>query len=373
MTAIADRRAAREWKKARLVLELKRAASTRGIPVASDESLNRMIREWESGRRPLVGDYLELFCAVYGCSPAELGCFPEDAPEPELDEVSSLKRELLAARSVDTSMVKLFESQTENLRQMDRRLGAESLLPQIVAHVGQMEKLLQHGVASGARQLVAGALTEAAALAGWQALDLGRYGDAWNLHEVAKAAAREAGNSTLLAHATAQQAYVLMDLEQPTEAVQLVQQAVAHGEGKVPALMTTWLHAAEGEAHAVAGNSSACRRSLDRADASLPVDAADPELPFLFLAGSHLARWRGNCLARLGADEAIEDLSGALSAMDEGFNRAEAGVRCDLAGALLKRGDTSEATVQAEKARELAALTGSVRQRIRIQRILDLA
>ncbi|GAA2926215.1 hypothetical protein GCM10020221_22710 [Streptomyces thioluteus] len=325
MTALAQCRQERGWKKARLILELKRAAGNRGMRVASDESLDRMVREWESGRRPLVGEYLTLFCDVYESTAVALGAFPDDAKGPDEDEVAEFKRELLAARSADISLVKLLESQTENLRQLDRRLGASALLPQIQGHVAQMEGLLRNGVVAGARQLTAAALSDAAALAGWQALDLGRYRDAWNLHEIAKNAAREAGSSVLLTHATAQQACILLDLNQPVEALQLVQQAQELGKNRLPALMATWISASEAEVQAVLGNDKECRRALQRADESLPSDATNPEMPFLFLAGPHLVRWRGACLAQLGALEAVEDLSRALGSMEPGFTRAEAG------------------------------------------------
>lgn len=367
---LAERRASKGWKKVRLLLELKRAAVARGITVASDESLDRMVREWEAGRRPLVGDYLTLFCDVYACTPMELGHFPSDAEDPDQDDISIMRRELLSAASADPGLVQLLESQTENLRQMDRRVGAAALLPQIEAHVSQMEVMLKNSISIEARRLTARALSDAAALAGWQALDLGRYRDSWNLHEVAKNAAREADDPSLLTHATAQQAYVLIDLGNHDQAVQLVQQARSLGSSATPALMTAWLRAAEAEAHAVAGSETECRRALEEADAALPTDSADTDLPFLFLAGSHLARWRGNCLARLGAEEAIEDLIQALSTMEAGFNRAEAGLECDLAGAFLVKGDLSEAHKHATRAKELAALTGSIRQRRRIESTL---
>ena len=373
MTALADAFAATGWKKARLIYELRKAARARGTVVtASDESLDRMVREWHAGRRPLVGEYLDLFCDVYKRSPAELGCLPDDEPaEAEQDEALALTRELFAATSADKELVQLFEAQTENLRQMDRRLGAQALLPQSQAHIDQMENLLRHGVSSGTRQPIAGALTEAAALGGWQALDLGQYREAWRLHEIAKGAAREAENPTLLAHVTAQQAYVLLDLDQSSHALELMQSAHAAAGQRLPALMRTWLYAAEAEAHAAVGNATACRKALDAADALLPNDPSDPDLPFLFLAGPHLARWRGNCLARLGLDEAIDDLTRALGTMEPGFNRAEAGLRCDLATALTMRGELDAARQQAEQAKQLAALTGSARQRRRITRLIQ--
>jgi len=200
MTALLDTRTSRDWTKPRLIHELHKVAKRRGFAIASNESLDRMIRDWEHGRRPLAGLYLELFCEVYRASPAELGCFPDDEPpEEEQDEALALKRELFAATTADAGLVELFEQQTENIRQKDRRLGAQFLLPQSRTHVEQMESLLRHGVSPGTRQPIAAALTEAAALAGWQALDLGQYREAWQLHEVAKAAARESGNPSLLA------------------------------------------------------------------------------------------------------------------------------------------------------------------------------
>ncbi|MEU5973656.1 hypothetical protein [Streptomyces sp. NPDC047315] len=372
MTALAEAFAAKGWKKARLIHELRRAADARGIYVtASNESLDRMVREWHAGRRPLVGEYLTLFCDVYQCSPAELGCLPDDEPpEEEQEEALALTRELFAANTADLELVQLFVSQTENLRQMDRRLGAKALLPQSQAHIDQMENLLRHGVSPGTRQPIAGALTEAAALGGWQALDLGHYREAWRLHEVAKGAAREAENPALLAHSTAQQAYVLLDLDQPAHALELMQSAHAAAGQRLPALMRTWLHAAEAEAQAAVGNGTACLKALDAADSVLPGDPSDPELPFLFLAGPHLARWRGNCLARLGLSEAIDDLTRALETMEPGFSRAEAGLRCDLATALTMRGESDAARQQAKQAERLAALTGSARQRRRIARLV---
>ncbi|WP_236655616.1 hypothetical protein [Streptacidiphilus carbonis] len=374
MTALADAISARRLKKVVLVSKLKSAARARSIAIASDASLERMIREWQAGRRPLVGDYLTLFCDVLEMSAAELGSLPEDEPpEADLDDAMALTRELFAATTLDRSMVTLFEAQTENLRQQDRRLGAQLLLPQTRAHVAQMETLLRHGVSPGTRQPVAAALTEAAALAGWQALDLGQYRAAWELHEVAKGAAREAENATLLAHVTAQQAYVLLDLGQSAHAVELMTHAHAAAGQKLPALMRAWMHAAEAEAHSATGNVSATLLAFDAATSVLPDDPEDPDLPFLFLAAPHLARWRGNCLARLGLDEAITDLTRALETMERGFTRAEAGLRCDLALALSVRGEADESRRQAEQAKDLAALTGSARQRRRIAQLLEAA
>ncbi|MFD4243663.1 hypothetical protein ACFWP3_19005 [Streptomyces sp. NPDC058525] len=66
----------------------------------------------------------------------------------------------------------------------------------------------------------------------------------------------------------------------------------------------------------------------------------------------------------------MRDLTRALGAMD-GFNRAEAGVRCDLAVVLMRRGEIDEARRQALRAQDLATDTHSLRQRRRIERVLQ--
>jgi hypothetical protein len=67
-------------------------------------------------------------------------------------------------------------------------------------------------VLTSARRPMAGALADAASLAGWQALDTGDPDEAWSLHRTAQHAAREAEDYPAMAHAMAQQAYVLLDV-----------------------------------------------------------------------------------------------------------------------------------------------------------------
>ncbi|GAA0333052.1 hypothetical protein NE235_13335 [Actinoallomurus spadix] len=85
------------------------------------------------------------------------------------------------------------------------------------------------------------------ALAGWQALDVGTPRESWEHFERAKSAAREAEDPSLLAFATAEQAYVLLDLGNAEQAAELVEYARHQAAGKVPDLMRTWLAAAQAE------------------------------------------------------------------------------------------------------------------------------
>jgi tetratricopeptide (TPR) repeat protein len=159
---------------------------------------------------------------------------------------------------------------------------------------------------------------------------------------------------------------VLLDVNQVGDAVQLVTAAHAAGAGLVPAVLDAWLLAAEAEALAAGRDTRRARHALDRAAAVLPADSQLEELPYISLNEAHLPRWRGNALAKLGDAEATDDLYRALDEMDPTFIRARAGLECDLAQALVARGDRAEARKHVARARKLAQQTGSVRQRRRI-------
>src|SRR5690606_15110886 len=110
--------------------------------------------------------------------------------------------------------------------------------------------------------------------------------------------------------------------------------------------------------------------ALDKAAQALPANPVDETLPFIFLDDVHLARWRGHCLARLGAAEAVDDLTNALTRLDPSFTRAAASLRCDLALAYSVRGQHEEARAEARQAQELADRTASARQRRRIRQLM---
>jgi hypothetical protein len=279
---------------------------------------------------------------------------------------------LATAKAVSAAEVGIMRQQLDHIRALDRQLGAPVVLEQLRALIATMTDLLTHSLRPSIRVELAGLLADAGALAGWQALDTGSVSRAWRHYETAKSAAREAGSGALLAHAMGEQSYVLLDVGEQQLAVKLAREATALTARTGPPLLNAWLHAAEAEAYAAAGDAANCRRSLDAADEVLPGETTDPALPFIFLSDAHLARWRGNCLARLGDRAAIEYSIAALAAMDTSFIRAEAGLRCDLAEAMLLIGEQHEAASHARRASELALRVGSVRQRRRIGRLTTI-
>ncbi|WP_210751133.1 XRE family transcriptional regulator [Nocardiopsis alborubida] len=293
---------------------------------------------------------------------------------PQVIEPLGEVQERLEIASIDWALIGLFEAQTQNLRLIDRKLGAHYLLAQSQAHVQQMHDLLLHSLPSAVRRGLARALAEAASLTGWQALDSGRSSTAWRYYEIAKAAARESGDATVLAHVSAEQVYVLLDSGREYEALAALGATRDVLGASLPALLSSWLWAAEGEVHAALGRESETQRALECAFALLPSEPHDPSLPFLMLDHTHLLRWRGHCLARLGHGEAIEDLTRALDSIAPlELGRAEAGLRTDLALAYTAHGDTTQARRQVERAAELSDKSGSVRQRTRLARLLPLS
>ncbi|MGV9537717.1 XRE family transcriptional regulator [Streptosporangium sandarakinum] len=310
---------------------------------------------------------------LFGLAPLGIASPAEERDDDHQKQVEELTTRLAAAAAVDSVTVMILSTDTNNLRFMDRRHGAAAVAEKMRAQIAQIESVYRHAIRPGIRAQLAHVLSETAALAGWQAIDTCSLSDAWDHHERAIAAAREAEDSALLAYACGQQAYVLVDLGRPAEATALLQHVRATYDRRVPAHLRTWLAAAEAEAAAVLGDEVTCRAALEQAAALLPEEDADPTLPYVFLNKHHLARWRGNCLVRFGDPDTSEDLRSALAGMDGTYNRAEAGLRCDLAHALLAMGERDAAQPHLQRAEQLVTLTGSRRHGRRVRELTRAA
>lgn len=362
----------RNWSQSRLMSELARRGRAASVPVMAPASLRTAVSRWENGHVVPDAHYRRLLREIYGLTDAELG-FATSAVRDErraAEGEDELRYRLANSTHIDASLIALMQGQTETIRRLDRRLGAPALLDQMRAHTATLQQLLGHAVLDSARKPIAAALADAGALAGWQALDVGSVSQAWHYFEVAKDAARVAGEPTLLAHAKGEQAYALLDLDQPVDALQLVQEARTEATRDLSPRMLSWLWAAEAEVAAAAGQVSQCRRALDEAATLLPGGPAqDPELPFVSLDAHHLSRWRGSALARLGDREAISQLSGALAVIDPDYIRARGGLHIDLAQALMTADAKDSAVEHLQLASELANQTGSMRQRRRLTQL----
>ena len=351
------------WTQAAAMRRFQDAVTRHGATAPTGASLKRMFAYWEAGERAVtVPSYRLAFVDIYGAPPEVLGFAPPDESG-RIGEIRCSRFELV---KVDADLVALFESQTQYLRILDRRLGSAAQAALAQNHVAQIDSVLHRSVGAE-RNSLAAALAEAAALAGWQALDRADLHTAWDFHETAKSAAQESGSRSVMAHVIAQQAFVLLDANKPVLAVDVMTQAGAHASA-VPPLMRAWLAAAKAEAMAATGRADAARRQIDQAHDLLPDEDSD-QLPYLMLTEEHLARWRGHCLARLGDPEAVVSLPGARAGEGDSV-RAATSLHADLALALLNAGSLGEAGEEAKVAFDMAQRYGSARQRNRLLAIL---
>ncbi len=363
MTRLQAVRKSLGYSAARVIDDMIRRAARLNIPVMTATSLKTKFSRWENGHELPSEPYRRLFRDLYGRTNAELG-FP---PAPETDpEAAELCARLATARAVDNETITVFRRQIDHARRLDRRFGGVSVLEQLRGHIDQVTALLSHAPPTGRRDRLAATLTEASTLAGWQALDRNAVGQAWNHYERAKLAAREAASAALLAHATAEQAFVLIDIGETGPAVEQLAYARTLTDARTPLLLRAWLAAAHGEGLAAAGHRDEAFHAFDTAAALLPTDPADPALPFLFLADSHLDRWRGHALARLGEPSALDQLTDALTCLPADFNRARTAMLVDLAYAHATAGNRDAALHHTRQARQLAAQIKSDRQRRRL-------
>ncbi|WP_084176349.1 hypothetical protein [Actinokineospora spheciospongiae] len=349
-----------------ITMLIKRAAMI-GEPIMTRASLKTKLSRWENGHEPVSGDiYQRLFRDVLGRTNEELG-FP---PELQDDGAAELRSRLAVARTVDATTVEIFRRQVDDARHVDRRFGGISLLDQLRGQISQIEDLLRHGPQRGQREQLAAVLTEASTLAGWESLDRNAIRQAWDHYERAKTAAREAGSTALLAHATAEQAFVLIDLGEFRSALDQFAEARKLAGNDVTPLLRAWLAAAQGEGYAVAGHHDQTQECFDNAKSLLPANPPDSSLPFLFLGDSHLDRWHGNALARLGDPMAIEHLTATLSRIPQEFTRSRVGMLVDLALAHASAGNREAARSFSQQARRLGQQIKSDRQLRRLDQLI---
>jgi transcriptional regulator with XRE-family HTH domain len=365
-TRLKAAREARGWTQSKVVRLMEQRAAALNLPPRSIASRQSELSRWENGKHTPDPDSRRIFRELYGKTNEELGFPEEHLPDAAATELSE---RLAVARHVDAETIDMFRQQVDAIRHADRRFGSTVRLEQLRSQIAEMEQLLDHTLLPRQRAPLASVLTEASTLAGWDSLDGGTLRDAWHHYERAKAAARESGSAALLAHATAEQAFVLIDAGHVTDALALFAEARTTGE-QAPRLLRAWLAAAEGEGHAIAGEHTAALTAFDQADALLPNELVHPELPFLFLGGTHVDRWRGNALTYLGDREAINQLEALLDRMPSSFVRARAASLVDLALAHANAGNRPAAENYAKQAHKIIGQVGSIRLRRRLERLV---
>ncbi|WP_232286311.1 tetratricopeptide repeat protein [Saccharomonospora azurea] len=296
-----------------------------------------------------------------------LSPYMPDDDRAELDNSEhEFRARLRTSARVDVGVIDVLRQQLNLIRRLDRQLGARTVQTEVAAKVQQTTELMQYSTMPYTRAELAALLSELCTLAGWQALDRAQMATAWRYYEQAKAAASESGDKSFEAHAMAEQAFVLIDIGEISNAVELLTHVRSNAQRHAPHMLKAWLAAACGEAYAAENRRGTALRAFDEADALLRAQQQKDSCPYVALDPVHLARWRGHALARLREAEAVTVLTDALSHLDPSFARAQAALRIDLVIALSHNEMPEEARKQGERAIALVAEIGSRRQQRRL-------
>ncbi|OXM71913.1 MULTISPECIES: hypothetical protein [Amycolatopsis] len=294
---------------------------------------------------------------------------PDETQLPHAGTEDELRHRLRSSSRVDPQVIAILKRQLDEIRRLDRQLGVIVVRDEVSIKVGQVARLLTHSLSPRTRQQLAGLLAELCTLLGWQTLDAGNPDQAWRHYEQAKTAALESNDPQRLAHASAEQAFALLDIGETEAAVEALTAARRTAEHSASRHLRAWLAAAHGEALAHGSDRSRALRAFDQAATLLPPSDNEPAEPYLALNEIHLTRWRGHALAQMGEPEAVAVLTSALDGLDPAFTRAEASLRVDLVIALLKQEEREEAAQHLETAAAMAESVGSRRQVRRIRKV----
>ena len=359
----------RGWSQSRLIAEMEVAAARQGVTLPSRETLKSRVSRWENNHARPDDFYRQLLREALGLDDRELG-YAEDTPrDPGATATQELTNRIQLATEADATLLGALAAQTEAVRLQDRQYGAGALLEQMRGHVDNIEDHLSHAVFESSRQPLATHLADAAALTGWQALDLGALAQAWRYFELATRAAQQAGDPALHAFARLEQAQALADLGRPAEAAVLAQEVWDRAHGQVVPAARCWMAAATAEMLANGSDGRSARSMLTLAETA--ADSLQGERPaYLVFNATHLDRWIGHTLVILGDTAAEQRLRQADEGMDGSFTRASASLKLDLASALLRRNaEREEALALIADGEQLARRVGSRRQLLRASQL----
>src|SRR3954453_28745 len=361
---IRDARVQLGWSQARLISELRLVADRKGLSLPAAETMKSRVSRWENGHARPDDFYRPLLREALAVDDHALGVdSPCNQPVPLAED---LRLHLELRRHVDGELVDALQAQTESIRVQDRQFGAGRLLEQIRGHVANLEAHLSNAVFEEARRPLASLLADAAALAGWQSLDIGSVDQSWRFLATAIAAARQAGDAGMEGFIRLQQASVLADLGHSAEAADLAATVWKESERAVSPFVRCWLAAATAEMNAGDDRKSEALAHIRIAESlSESLGACGP--PCLVFNELHLERWLGHTLVRLHDPSAEPRLSAVAARMDKTFARASASLMIDLGSALLQRGDRDERLLRIETGERLARRVGSHRQLQRVQ------
>jgi transcriptional regulator with XRE-family HTH domain len=328
--------------------------------------------KWERGTHQPRGVHRELLCVLYDATAENLGLFQPAGIEATLEDMNRrmflqglgavtglvtsatlepwqrLTAALRQPSRVDRQTVTELERVTAGLEALEAQASPRALLGAVVGHLNTVAALLQGSLGLTVRRQLSSVAGETAGLAGWLAYDLEDRRAAGAYFRAGIEAAQEADDRPLGAYLVGSSCVQPAYRERPYARLRRLQ-GRTFGFTTADANPTTraWLVGLEAEAHALAGNETACLRALDHAETIVSgageEDAARrPRAAFFDRA--RLVGERGIALARLGrAADARQVLEAALGSLDPAMVKIRPRLLSALATAHVHEGNVDEA------------------------------
>lgn len=356
----------------------------------------RLVQKWESGTYATCrSNYRRALQEATGTPYGQLG-FKDDWSTLETESVPAsdasgsspsdhFRYALAVPTRADTAMVAVVQTTVTQLFDLEHHTPARVLLPTVGRQLDDIAGLLRGAADSELRERLVAHGGEAAALAGWLALDCGDVASAHRYWDGAIAAARSTADGPLLACVLTYLSYAALERDDYNGAWQLAHTATEHA-GEEPHAQA-WMNLRAAQAVARLGDIASAEASvklarewaLEIGPPPAPNDATPPWVRFV--DRSYLWAMAADVLTRIGdLDNAYEAAVRAYSTLSSNRTKTRATILAQVAYTLAYLGGTERAAEHAKDALELAETLemGAVKQRLRevvalLPRPLDIA
>ncbi|HEU0086158.1 MAG TPA: hypothetical protein VFQ77_00635 [Pseudonocardiaceae bacterium] len=208
----------------------------------------------------------------------------------------------LAGRRVSGELAGRFGAMVTELRRMDDVAGGGSVLAMAEQLFAQVAGLLDRAsYTERTGRMLHVVLAELGQVCGWCAYDSGEYGLAQRYYIAGLRAAHTADDRLLGAHILGEMAYQAAHREQPTEAVTLIDTALAGSRSEQTPRLLAQLYIQKAHGFAVLNDASACSATISKARTHVEQAGNDDDPSYLYwVRPAEITASAGECLLRLG-------------------------------------------------------------------------
>ncbi len=278
----------------------------------------------------------------------------------------------LAGRRVSGELVGRLPAMITELRAMDAVAGGGDVLSLADYHFSWVAGLLDQASYSDATgRKLHRALAELGALMGWVCYDTGQHGLAQRYHITALRAAHAADDRPLGANILGDMAYQAAHQGRPTEAVTLIDTAVAGTRGQQTPRLLAQLNVQQAHAFATLNDASACTAAISQARSHVEQPANDDDPLYLWwVRPAEIMASAGECLLQLGqADRAVVLIDEGIAMFDAPFDRDRHYYLTYLVEALARPGKQRDLDAAAGKGIAAIQLAENLSSTLNVDRI----